>query len=185
MVESLPAEVYDPGFCGQELETTYFDTPGFDLRRARRRGRKYLTLRIRCYQPAGGQEFYALSAKTETQKFRVALDSVDAEKILADAAPDAWPRNLPADLLARLRELAVGQPIRPVVTVCGCRYAVEDDTDRLTLDVGVGTDTGKCLPGAVLEFKSRQDGAQPPSELAALGLRPIKLSKFLWSTLWR
>ena len=57
--------------------------------------------------------------------------------------------------------------------------------DRLTLDLCVATDTGKRLPCGVLEFKSIDAGAGPPGRLPALGLRPIKLSKFLWATLWR
>src|SRR5438270_7939929 len=63
----LPPEQYDPEFRGQVLETTYFDTRQFTLRKARARKKKYLTLRIRCY---GANEQYALSAKTEEAKFR-------------------------------------------------------------------------------------------------------------------
>src|SRR5262249_23659911 len=44
---SMPPEPHDPDFYGQELETTYFDTVDFDLRKARRRGDTYLTLRLR------------------------------------------------------------------------------------------------------------------------------------------
>ena len=73
----------------------------------------------------------------------------------------------------------------PVVAIHARRYAVEDDIDRFTLDVDVVTDTGKYLPVGVLEFKSQLAGAQPPPGLTTLNLRPIKLSKFLWSTLWR
>ncbi len=46
----------------------------------------------------------------------------------------------------------------------------------------VETDTGKCLPHGVLEFKSLAQGAEPPASLELLGLRPIKLSKYLWAT---
>jgi hypothetical protein len=69
--------------------------------------------------------------------------------------------------------------------VCCRRYAVEDKQDRLTLDVDVATDTGKALPTGVLEFKSTVAAAGPPPALSSLGLRPIKLSKFLWATQWR
>lgn len=65
------------------------------------------------------------------------------------------------------------------------RFAVQNDEDRLTLDVNVRTDTGKVLPYSVLEFKSTQKGNQPPGRLQSLMLRPVKLSKFLWSTLSR
>jgi hypothetical protein len=41
------------------------------------------------------------------------------------------------------------------------------------------------LPSGVLEFKSRDPNGQIPANLADLKLRPIKLSKFLWATLWR
>jgi hypothetical protein len=92
---------------------------------------------------------------------------------------------LPARLLARLAELAGDDDLLAVVTVCARRYAREDDTHRLTLDLHVDTDTGKQLPAGVLEFKSTQPDAEPPQPLAVLGLRPIKLSKFLWATLWR
>jgi hypothetical protein len=37
----------------------------------------------------------------------------------------------------------------------------------------------------VLEFKSTRKTAVPPAALAGLNLRPIKISKFLWATLWR
>src|SRR5262249_38396798 len=47
LVVALPAEPFDPNFRGQRLETTYFDTPGFALRKARHRGKRYLTLRLR------------------------------------------------------------------------------------------------------------------------------------------
>jgi hypothetical protein len=194
MLESLPREPYDPDFVGQSLATTYFDTAGLDLRKARRRGEKYLTLRVRCYRPAAGAgsarrqgPTYALSVKTEGRKFRAEIPPALAEAVLSGAIyfPGRLSGLLPADLQARLWELTDGQPLNPVVTVCARRYAVEDDQDRLTLDLDIATDTGKCLPTGILEFKSAQEGRPPPDPLAALGLRPIKVSKFLWSTLWR
>jgi hypothetical protein len=186
MLDALPLEAFDPGFRGQELETTYFDTAGFLLRKARNRKSKYLTLRVRCYRSEGNADTYALSAKTEDQKFRAVLDPASAALLL-----DGGPINgriatfLPADLLARLLGLIGDEPLVPVVTVCARRYAVEDDIDRLTLDLDTHTDTGKCQPTGVLEFKSTLPGSQVWASLAALGLRPIKISKFLWSTLWR
>jgi hypothetical protein len=51
----------------------------------------------------------------------------------------------------------------------------------LTLDLGVATDTGKTLLAGVLEHKTTSQ----PAALdwpRALGLRPVKLSKFLWAT---
>jgi hypothetical protein len=185
MLRALPPETYDPAFAGQRLETTYFDTSDFDLRKARRRGKKYLTLRLRCYAPVGGvsgEELYALSAKTEAEKFRKELPTGLAEAILAGTAPIEG--QLPGHLYARLVELANGSLI-PVVAVCCRRYAREDDTDRLTLDVGVHTNTGKTLPGSVLEFKSTRKGMAVPPPITALELTPLKLSKFLWATLWR
>jgi hypothetical protein len=186
LLEALPHERYDPECRGQELETTYFDTPGFHLRRARRHGERYLTLRVRCYQALGQAESYALSVKTEREKFRLELPSALAENLVQGGfnSQSAFAGLLPAHLLARLDELAGQDPLGPVVAVCARRYAVEDDQDRLTLDVGVTTDTGKRLLCGVLEFKSTGADA-PPGQLATLGLRPIKLSKFLWATLWR
>jgi hypothetical protein len=184
MTDSLPIEPYDPAFRGQDLETTYFDTVGRRLRQARRRGRKYLTLRIRHYLP---RDDYALSVKTEDQKFRIPIDRQTACFILdqADSAPRKWGDVLPGNLLARLLDLAGDEAVCPGVTICARRFAVEDDIDRLTLDVDVRTDTGLCLPAGVLEFKSTRAGQAPPDGLQLLGLRPIKLSKFLWSTEWR
>jgi hypothetical protein len=72
-----------------------------------------------------------------------------------------------------------------VVTACARRYARADDTDRLALDLHVDTDTGKQLPAGVLEFKSTQADAEPLQPVAVLHLRPIKLSKSLWATVWR
>ena len=187
MVNVLPTEAYDPNFRGQYLETTYFDTAGLALLRARRRQSKYLTLRVRCYAPPydpgsprqNQAEAYALSVKTEAQKFRTALPRDQAEMLLAGGLPAGfWPDFLPADLVARLMDLAGDKPLQPVVTVCTRRYAVEDARARLTLDVAIQTDTGKWYPSAVLEYKSTQPAGAPP--LAVPG-RPIKLSKFLWS----
>jgi hypothetical protein len=179
LTRSLAPEVYDPTFAGQELRTTYLDTAEFDLRRARLKGDRYLTLRVRCYQPS---DTYALSVKTEEAKFRLAIEPQTAAVLLGDAVNDVLPGLLPAELLARLLDLSAGRPVTPVATVGFRRYAVEDDIDRLTLDVGVAADTGPSLPIHVLEFKSRLPGSLPPFPLAALHLRPIKLSKFLWAT---
>jgi hypothetical protein len=72
--------------------------------------------------------------------------------------------------------------VQPVAWVQCHRYAVEDDQDRrLTLDTQVRTDPGKTLSHAVLECKSSHPD-KPPDALAALHLRPITLSKFLWAT---
>jgi hypothetical protein len=114
----------------------------------------------------------------------VALPAVTASRLLRqpfDAAA-GLAGLLPADQLARLVELAGKEPLLPAVAVLAARYAVEDDTDRLTLDLDVATDTGKRLPFGVLEFKSRLPGAALAPAVAALPLRPIKLSKFLWAT---
>lgn len=181
--DALPPETYDPDFDGQRLETTYFDTPDFALRQARRRGDRYLTLRLRCY---GADEAYALSAKTEGEKWRQEVPAALADAILrGQAPPDVFLGLLPGNLLARLQELIGDTELVPVVRVCCTRFAVEDARDRLTLDVAVTTDTGKCLGTHVLEFKSTDRGAPPPGRLGSLDLRPMKLSKFLWATLWR
>jgi hypothetical protein len=162
---ALPNERFDPGFNGQCLQTTYYDSKDFALRKARQTKSKYLTLRIRSYD---GQTF-ALSVKTESEKFRIAIDPAGAQ------APEAL---LPGNLLARLVELIGDEPLIPVVAVSFHRYAVEDAVNRFTLDIGITTDTGKCFPANVLEFKStRQE--PPPIEIC---FRPIKLSKFLWAT---
>jgi hypothetical protein len=181
MREALPCEPYDPWFFGQELETTYFDTRDFDLRKARRRGDKYLTLRLRRYRPS---EVYAISAKTESDKFRMEIEPDQAEVILDDGAR-LLVRLLPADLVARLLALGAEDLLIPVVTVFARRYAVENDTDRMTLDTAIRTDSGKVLPADILEFKSTIWPSAPPSHLERLRLRPVKISKFLWATLWR
>ena len=182
--DAAPNESFDPHFHGQRLATTYLDTAAADLRRARRAGDAYLTLRVRCYQAEGRPEAYALSAKTGAEKFRAEIESETAHRLLRPG-PDLLEilqAFLPAHLLARLLDLGREQPLLPVVCVRCRRYAVEDDTDRYTLDVRVSTDTGLCLPAAVLEFKSTAASARPPGSLQALGLRPLKLSKFLWAT---
>lgn len=179
MTAALPAEVYDPGFRGQELATTYFDTPCFDLRRARKQGGRYLTLRLRNYRDSST---WALSAKTEAGKFRIPIDGTTAAALLRGGIGDGLPGLLPDDLLARLMELVEDRPLLATVTVGFHRYAVEDEIDRLTLDVAIATDTGKRFPSAVLEHKSVLADAAPPPGLSGLGLRPVKLSKFLWAT---
>jgi hypothetical protein len=179
MLALLPAEAYDPYFRGQALETTYFDTREFRLRQARKRRKKYLTLRIRCYRST---DTYALSAKTEDQKFRVEIDPAIAEIILDTGLPYADAYNLlPADLQARFLELCGDEPVVPVSTVRFHRYAVEDEEERLTLDADIRSDRGVRLPTSVLEQKSNDSGTEPFPAFRALCLRPLKLSKFLWS----
>jgi hypothetical protein len=182
LTDAYPSEKFDPSFQGQDLETTYFDTRGFALRKARSRSDQYLTLRIRCYKPS---YVYALSAKTEGQKFRVQIDPNDAEAAISGNYTNLWPAALPGDLLARLLSIAGDDPLVPVVQVCCRRYAVENQQDRFTFDLGVTTDTGKKLGTNVLEFKSTSPVASAPPALAQLSLRPMKLSKFLWATMWR
>jgi hypothetical protein len=185
LLDALPREAFDPGFLGQGLETTYFDTPRLALRRARRPGTRYLTLRLRCYGAGDDGEVYSLSAKTESEKWRQEIAPDLADALLHRPTRALLAALLPGNLLARLQQVTGDDPLVPAVTVCCRRYAVEDDRDRLTLDVGVATDTGKCLPAAILEFKSGDADAPPPGSVEALGLRPVKLSKFLWATDWR
>src|SRR5947209_8762112 len=106
MHDALPNEAFDPHFQGQLLETTYFDTPRFALRRARAARQRYLTLRIRCYG-AGESETYALSAKTETEKWRVEIAPERAHALLHEDAELA--AQLPGHLRARLEEFAAGE----------------------------------------------------------------------------
>jgi hypothetical protein len=175
----LPNEPFDPNFRGQHLETTHFDSPDYALRKARLTKSRYLTLRVRCYESPDGDETYALSAKTESEKFRLEIERTHAHDLVdGTAAPAA---DLPAHLRARLTELGA-ETLVPVVIVFCRRYAVEDDQDRLTLDVCVHTDRHKHLTYGVLEFKSTNRKAAPPGHLTRLGLRPLKLSKFLWAT---
>jgi hypothetical protein len=175
----LPNEPFDPNFRGQHLETTYFDSADYAMRKARLTKSRYLTLRVRCYESPAGQETYALSAKTESEKFRLEIPPPHAHNLLdGTAAPAA---DLPPHLRARLTELGA-ETLVPVVTVFCRRYAVEDDQDRLTLDCCVYTDRHKHLGYGVLEYKSSNRKAAPPGRLTRLGLRPLKLSKFLWAT---
>jgi hypothetical protein len=175
MPATLSPERYDPDFRGQALATTYFDTRDFTLAKARRRKDRYVTLRLRCYDPA---HVYAFSVKTESQKFRQVIDPDEAEGYLAEGVPThSWPNLLPADLVARLYELVEFDRLEPVVTLRARRYAVEDEVDRLTLDVDVRSDTGKVYPSSVMEYKSTLANAVSPLRYQ---LRPIKLSKFLW-----
>src|SRR5205085_671370 len=131
---------------------------------------RYLTLRLRCYDN-GGRETYALSAKTEREKWRQEVTPELADLLLTQGAGPGL--ELPGNLLARLQEITDGKPLLPVVTVYCTRYAVEDDADRLTLDVGIRTDTGKALPASVLEFKSADPQALPPGPLGSVKLRPV------------
>jgi len=175
MTAALPTEEFDQSFQGQHLFTTYFDTPSFALRKARANKDSYVTVRVRCYEPAG---IYALSAKTEEGKYRREIDNPRAEALLQTGIDsDEWTDLLPADFVARLLDLAGDATLVPVVCVAFRRYAVEDSQDRLTLDVDIKTDTGKCFPSGVLEYKSTQDEIR-----FDFPFRPIKLSKFLWST---
>jgi hypothetical protein len=168
MLDALPAEEYDPGFCGQALCTTYFDTKDFNLRKARIKKDEYIVIRLREYPGATT----ALSAKTEKEKFRVEVTATDIETLIA---------TLPINLQDRLGNITQDRPLVPVVTIKCRRYAVEDDQDRFTLDAETCTDAGKQMPYAILEYKSNTK-KDPAQALQDLGLRPIKMSKFLWST---
>jgi hypothetical protein len=178
MLDSLPAEQYDPKFLGQKLQTVYFDDADYTLRKARAAKGRYLTLRVRCYELPRQAEVYAISAKTESEKWRVETTPALAHGILAGTIDLA--AQLPAHLAARLNELSAGALV-PVVRVRCTRFAVEDDTDRMTLDLCVDTDRHTQLPFGVLEYKS----AGPDTiygRIAALRLAPVKFSKFLWAT---
>jgi hypothetical protein len=168
MLDALPAEEYDPCFCGQPLCTTYFDTKDFNLRKARIKKDKYIVVRLREYPGA----VCALSAKTEDEKFRVEVTATDIDSLVG---------KLPTNMQARLMDLVGDKPLVPVVTIKCRRYAVEDDQDRFTLDAETCTDAGKQMPYAILEYKSNTK-KDPAQALQDLGLRPIKMSKFLWST---
>ncbi len=186
MVDALPTESYDSEFFGQYLQTTYFDTRHFDLRKARVRREHYIVIRIRCYAPSRGvggeypESVYAISAKTEDKKFRQIIDKDLAEYLLHGQLDiNLVSGIIPSDLVARIADIANGEPLIPVVTICFNRYAVEDAVHRLTLDLDIRSDTGRCYPSHVLEQKSIGQDATP---LLALPIRPIKLSKFLWAT---
>lgn len=180
MLRLLPAEAFDPEFFGQDLDTTYFDTRGLGLRRARRQGERYLTLRLRGYDG----ETFVLSAKTEAAKVREPVPGDIARRWLVQgiASPAALP--LPADLLARLLGLSGDEPLSPVARVRARRYAVEDAQDRLTLDAQIRTDVGLRFPCAILEQKAVDARRSPFAAFDGMGLRPTKLSKFLWATCW-
>jgi hypothetical protein len=188
MLDVLSPEKFDPDFSGQYLETTYFDTESFKFRKARVKGSKYVTIRIRCYAAANSRgayatplaTVYAISAKTESQKFRQEIDSEYAESLLQSGiVPSALVGIMPPDLIARIADLSEGESLDPVVTLCFRRYAVEDNQHRLTLDTDIESDTGRKYPSHVLEQKSTNKESSP---LVTLPLRPIKLSKFLWAT---
>ena len=178
MLDSLPAEAYDPRFLGQRLATVYFDDAHYTLRKARVKKVRYLTLRVRCYEAPGQPEVYALSAKTESEKWRSEITPELADGILSGTI--AIDSRLPPHLAARLVELAAGALV-PVVRVSCTRFTVEDDSDRLTLDLSVATDRHTQLPYGVLEYKSATADALR-ARLTAIGLAPLKFSKFLWAT---
>jgi hypothetical protein len=168
MLNALPPEEYDPYFTGQQICTTYFDTKDFNLRKARTKRDKYIVVRLREYPGATT----ALSAKTEGEKFRIEVTAIDIDSLV---------NTLPANMQARLMDIIGDKPLVPVVTIKCRRYAVEDDQDRFTLDADTCTDAGKQMPYSILEYKSNTK-KDPAQALQDLGLRPIKMSKFLWST---
>src|SRR6516225_6580778 len=117
MLEAFPAEAHDAGFAGQELTTTYFDTPRLELRKNRLTHDKYLTLRLRCYRGETG-ESYAVSAKTEQEKFRLEIAGATAELLTGgDDALTLFAQLLPGHLFARLMAVAHDQTLVPVVCI--------------------------------------------------------------------
>jgi hypothetical protein len=177
LMAAYPAEEFDPDFEGQGLCTNYYDTLNYDLRKARNKGDRYMTLRIRSYRPLG---VVAVSAKTEKAKYRKVLN-VNEQPSYGTAIPFAdWASLLPPDLFSRLYELAGEADLYPVVKVDCTRYAVENDMERFTLDVDVRTDLAKRMKYAVLEYKTTDPGTHQPA--FPINFHPIKLSKFLWAT---
>jgi hypothetical protein len=98
-----------------------------------------------------------------------------------NAVPEIFGLGGEGDPNKNFMEIAGNKPLVPVVTVYTRRYAIEDNEDRFTLDVDVQTDLGKSLPFSVLEFKSNEFNPAL-SALLAIGLKPIRISKFLWAT---
>ena len=138
-----------------------------------------MTLRVRCY---GGSDVYALSAKTEKEKFRTLLNNKDGESLLAgENISDIIESNLPSNILISMLEITDQQPLVRSAKIYTRRYAVENKEDRYTLDVDVETIKGKMLPYSILEFKSTKDSIPSPI-LDTINLEPIKISKFLWAT---
>lgn len=178
MLDLLPTEAYDRHFLGQCLQTTYFDDRDYTLRKARVKKQRYLTLRVRCYEAPGKAEVYAISAKTESEKWRAEITPALARGILSGKL--AIAEQLPAHLAARLNEESAG-PLVPVVQVHCTRFAVEDELDRLTLDLCVRTDRHTVLPFGVLEYKSSNPD-RVYNRVLGMRLAPLKLSKFLWAT---
>jgi hypothetical protein len=164
MAGFLPFEDYDPNFYGQPLVTTYYDTQKLLLRKARRKGKYYIVLRTRLY-PGG---FLAISAKTEDEKFR-------SEGVEFDVS------YLPKNMQRKVSELTQDKPLMPTAVIWCRRYSTEDGKLRLTLDTDVYTDRGYRMQYNVLELKANSEAAVP-KELAAIGLKPLQLSKFLWAT---
>jgi hypothetical protein len=182
MLDSLPAEGYDPKFNGQLLDTTYFDTPKFHLRSIRAQKNQYLTIRLRGYTFAANKRLFALSIKTEAEKWREEIAPAVAQSIFRD--PIFLLDHIPGRFRARLASFGI-EELCPVVGIQCRRYAVEDDDARLTLDVGVATSRQKKLGFHVLEFKavpSEIRVVELPHRVAQCNLNPLKLSKFLWAT---
>jgi hypothetical protein len=164
MTGVLPSEPYDPDFAGQKLKTVYFDTPAFDLRKARARKDKYLTLRLRCYVNEGS---YALSVKTESEKYRVELPRGEARALLRARPVDPaeeFGQYLPAHLLTRLLEISRDQPLVPTVCLRAYRYAVENEQDRLTLDTDIATITGRPITPRCWNTSRRTSTSRLPTE---------------------
>lgn len=176
-VPGLSLEKYDPLFQGQVLHTYYLDTPEFDLRKARAEKEIYITLRVRCYHSFLGKD-YALDAKTDKGKWKGVLSEEQAQGLIDNTL--VVQGLLPGDLQAKLLSITQ-ESLLPVVKIHSKRYAVENEVDRITLDTNVYSDTGKILPCSVLEWKS-MGGDPAPLAVKNAGLRPMKMSKYLWST---
>jgi hypothetical protein len=188
MTDLWHPEPFDQEFYGQYLQTTYFDTQSRSLRKARLKGDRYCTLRLRAYHPAQGaggdypSGRYAVSVKTEEEKDRFDITPALATALLhspPEALFDIFVTILSPTMLARLWDVSNGEPLMPVFTVLVHRFAVEDEDDRLTLDVEIHDDLGCKLPYGVLEFKSASNGTIPPAIQLIPGIRPVKMSKYL------
>lgn len=161
-------------------ESVYFDTPALDLYRDHRQGRRRrYKVRSRTYLDSGECMFEVKlkGYRGQTCKHRLAYDLGDRGVISQEA------RSFLSHVLTR--EYGVGcPPLEPVMTTAYRRTTLVDlqDGARLTCDVDLECSNSQRLVRGtdlvLVESKSAGGRAVADQTLAAMGVRPVSISKY-------
>lgn len=160
-------------------ESVYFDTPDLALYRGHRQGRRRrFKVRTRTYVDSGEcmVEVKVKGKRGQTVKARMPYDAAHRQRL------DAAARAFVADVLQEAYGVTVPR-LEPSVTTRYSRSTFVDlaDATRLTCDVDLACSNAggqRYGPDRILVESKSAGSAAADRELAALGIRPISMSKY-------